>query len=151
MRFALVALLGCTTATEETAVGPLGSSGPLALPAGVVRPDALDTFTLRADVCGWPEGGQAPAEVAVTVRSFVVGVDRYVSDYEVALTRSSPALQVTLDAPREPGGASLTPGAPWMGVALVSFDCLREDRVGCRSVSFRGADMVQVTADGRKH
>ncbi len=83
-------------------------------------------------------------------RDAVVDGDQgWLLDATLHLVSASDGLVVTAGAAPITGGASLTPGAPWNGVATIEFNCSRRARRGLTWHEINDKGMVQIAAIDR--
>ncbi|WP_106091417.1 hypothetical protein [Enhygromyxa salina] len=146
--------LACSS-TEATPAGLLAEVDLRGhLPEGAPPvPSELDEHAASFEVCFVDDAPFDPVGLQIVWHSYPgEGGDAYIVDYAVSLTEPSKGAVVTVVVPDEPGSEigsiNLTPGAPWMEVALVVVRCEREVLVFPRKYKQSLLDQVQIVADG---
>jgi len=144
---ALVSLAGC--ASTPTTTGPLGELDFRGeQPSGVsIPPDApTKSYEVKTVICS-VDDTHLGAEITVKYQVHEAGGQAYITRAAFEVTRPADALEIVL--PPSPkgllGGKSLTPGAPWIGVATVALKCRRKEL----RASYDGTTFVQFDATGK--
>lgn len=138
----VVAACSCTQAASTP--GPLGKVSLRAAGAPPVAAQAPTHGSKEAQICGRDDF--APAVVRVEWDAVVDGGQGWLLDGTLHLVSASEGLVVTAGAAPVTGGASLTPGDPWNGVATVVFDCSRRARRGLTWHEINDKGVVQIAA-----